>query len=136
MADRFSLPKPKASARLAAPQAIPTSSQDLKPKISLENLSVAYCLKVCTVDEKAAFASRLYEMSRLTWQQIAQADRHGQGTETIKRASIKVPIPACITEDVSIIAFRCFGKAPMVGYRAHDTFYVVWIDRDFTLYAH
>lgn len=76
-------------------------------------------------------------MSQLTWQQISNSGRHGQGSETIARTSIKsATIPACITEDVKILAFRCIGLAPMVGYRVDEVFYVVWIDRAFGLYEH
>lgn len=102
----------------------------------MEYLAKEHCLSACTAEEKAAFADRLHELSQLNWQQIAQAPRHGQGSETISRKAIKSPIPAVITEDVTIIAFRCIGKAPMVGFKAHDTFYVVWIDRAFSLYEH
>lgn len=129
-------PKNSGGARLKAPEALTNSSHHLHPKFSLEHLVRTYCLSACTTDEKAAFADKLHELSQLTWQQIAQAPRHGQGSETINRGGIKPTIPPCITEEVTILAFRCIGKAPMVGYRSHDTFYVIWIDRDFSLYDH
>lgn len=54
-------------------------------------------------DEKAALADRLHELSQLTWQQIQQAPRHGQGSETIARTSMKVVVPPAITEDTPIL---------------------------------
>jgi hypothetical protein len=136
MAGQIKKPKGGGSKRLLAPEPTSKSSHHMRPRFSLENLSKSHCLSSCEVPEKAAFADRLHEMSQLTWQQIAQADRHGQGSETIDRDAIKASIPSCITEDVTIIAFRCIGMAPMVGYKVHDTFYVVWIDRQYNLYPH
>lgn len=112
------------------------SPQLMRPKFSLEYLRKGFCILDCTTEQKAAFADRLREMSQLTWQQIQNSPRHGQGCEIIDRASIRVPIPENITDDVKIIAFRCIGKAPMVGYRADEVFFVVWIDMNFSLYNH
>lgn len=112
------------------------ASHHLYPKFSLEHLTDADCLSKCNRAEKAQFADRLRELSQLTWQQIGQAPRHGQGYETLARTAIRAGIPSCITDDLKLLAFRCIGKAPMVGFKVHDTFYVVWIDRDFSLYEH
>ncbi|EML0361258.1 hypothetical protein RI835_000583 [Providencia rettgeri] len=62
--------------------------------------------------------------------------RHGLGFEKIKSSSIKASIPKHITDDVDLIAFRFFGMSPMVGYRNESTFFIVWLDRSFTLYDH
>ena len=134
---RIKAPPGNKGTRIQPSNAGGTSSLHLKPKFSLQNLAKSHCLSACTKDEKAAFIDRLHEMSQLTWQDIASSNRHGQGSETIARDAIKgSTIPACITEDVRIIAFRCIGKAPMVGYKVDEVFYVVWIDRAFNLYKH
>ena len=63
--------------------------------------------------------------------------RHGQGWEIIRRESIKGDSVPDISEDAHLIAFRCMGKAPVVGYRSADgVFNILWIDRDFDLYDH
>jgi hypothetical protein len=109
----------------------------MRPKFSLEHLRKSHCISNCTKDEKAALADRLHELSQLTWQQIAQCSRKGQGSEIIARSSIgEDSIPACITEDSNIIAFRFFGNAPMVGFRDAEVFFIVWLDRAFDLYDH
>lgn len=113
-----------------------SSTLQLRPKFSLEYLDRDFCLSCCTKDQKAALADRLHELSQLTWQQIMQADRHKQGCETIDRNAIKASIPACITEDVKILAFRFSGLAPMVGFRRNEVFFIVWLDRGFSLYNH
>lgn len=82
-------------------------------------------------------ADRLHELSQLTWQQITEASRKRQGSEIISRSAIgEDKIPAVITPDVNILAFRFCGNAPMVGFRVAETFHVVWLDRVFDLYDH
>lgn len=90
----------------------------------------------CQTDEKAALADRLHEMSQLTWEQLRQAPKHGQGYEKISRDAIRPSVPAQVTPDVNLIAFRFCGKAPVVGYRNRRIFHVLWLDRAFTLYNH
>jgi hypothetical protein len=47
------------------------------------------------------------------------------------------PTGSHLTEDVQrLIAFRFAGNRPMVGYRVQAIFYLLWLDRDFTLYDH
>ena len=109
----------------------------LPPKFCLRHMRKGYSVADCEQDERAAFASRLFELSQLTWNQIFSAGRHGQGFEKISQESIRDQIPIEITEDVKLVAFRCVGKAPMVGYRTSDgVLSIVWIDREFELYSH
>lgn len=113
------------------------SPQTLPPKFSLRYLSQReHSLRNCQRDEKAAFADTLDKLSRLTWNRIASSNRHANGYEKIPRAQIKASIPQHITDEVNLLAFRFFGRRPMVGYRDGTTFYVLWLDRDFTLYSH
>ena len=79
---------------------------------------------------------KLRRLSSLSWKDIRQHDRHGLGTETLSRDSIQAAIPSFVTEDVRLLAFRAYGKVPMVGYRSGRIFHVIWIDREFKLYQH
>jgi len=109
----------------------------MRPKFSFEHLRRSHCLSNCEKDEKAALADRLHEMSQLTWQQIAQSHKKGQGYEILSRDTITGDaIPDFITEDTNIISFRFCSKAPMVGFRDAEVFYLVWLDRAFNLYDH
>ena len=121
---------------LRSPYRQEISPESLPPYFSLRYLSGDYCLSLCTRDEKAAFADTLHRLSKLTWAQIKSSPRHGLGCEKIERYEIRTGIPSHITEDVNIIAFRFSGLKPMVGYRDRATFYVLWLDRDSTLYDH
>ncbi len=64
------------------------------------------------------------------------APRHGLGYERIEKNAIKCGIPSVVPDDTDLIAFRFAGNAPMVGYRKERTFFILWLDRDFTLYDH
>ena len=107
-----------------------------RPAFCLRHIVPAYCLTRCSQEQKAAFAQRLYELSRMTWLELRNAGKKG-GSEVLPQFRIKSkPLPPCITPDDALIAFRFWGKAPMVGFRDGRTFHIVWLDIDFTLYDH
>ncbi len=95
-----------------------------------------YCLSHCDDGEKAAFADTLHKLSKLTWAEIKHAHKHGCGSEIIPRESLNAGLPPHVTDEVNVLAFRFKGKAAMVGYRDDRVFYVLFLDRDFTLYRH
>jgi hypothetical protein len=117
-------------------QARDTSPEQQKPIFSLHYLSRDFCLSACTKDEKAAFSDTLRKLSQITWNEISSSPRHGTGYERIRRDALRSSIPPHLQDDVNFIAFRFFGRAPMVGYRDENIFHVVWIDRTFSLYDH
>ncbi|MEO0350602.1 MAG: hypothetical protein AAF282_11210 [Cyanobacteria bacterium P01_A01_bin.15] len=125
------------STRIAPPtfkNDVPAEQQP--PVFSLEYLQQDYCVTACQIEDQAKFALRLRKLGQLTWSQIQSASRHGLGYEKINRGAIRASIPRHITEDVSFIAFRFSALKPMVGYRSGRVFYVIWLDKDFTLYDH
>ncbi|NEP40400.1 MAG: hypothetical protein F6K35_14640 [Okeania sp. SIO2H7] len=122
--------------RITEAKAEEISPEQQPPMFSLRYLNRDYNLSQCTKDEKAAFADKIAQLSQLTWSQIQSQPRHGLGYEKIDKNVIRSSIPNHITNDVNLIAFRFCGKAPMVGYRDRAVFYIIWLDRDFTLYSH
>ena len=128
---------PDSGKRLASPA--PAFDPDvLPPKFCLRGMRSGYSVEDCAKDERAAFASRLYELSRSSWKELRQMPRHGQGWERLPHHAIQGDkVPAEITADVDLIAFRFCGMAPMVGYRSKDGVYnIIWLDRAFKLYKH
>ena len=73
-------------------------------------------------------------LTQMTWAEIKVSPRHQYGTEVIKELQDKLPCDARAGSPA--IAIRFCDKAPMVGFREDDTFYVVWFDRAFKLYKH
>ena len=107
---------------------------DLRPVFSLRYMREKYSLEKCTSEQKKAFGCRVVELFQLKWSQIIMAPRHGFGCEKISPQSIKGDsIPPCIDPDITLLAIRFSGKAPMIGYREKDIFHILWFDLNFTL---
>lgn len=124
--------KPRASDLTA------TSYDGLTPVFCLRHLADGWSVSDCERDDRAAFAVTIEKLSKLTWQQIKGAPRHGVGAEKIASHSIKAPIPGSVTEDVQFLAFRFNGKKSMVGFRSggSNVFHIIWLDPRFKLYDH
>jgi len=122
---------------VALPKTIALNPDRQKPLFSFEFMQPSYDVESCTKDERAALAMKLYKLSQLTWEDIKKADRHGLGFEKISQDAIRAALPAVVlSKEIDLIAFRFCGKAPMVGIRRDRTFYIIWLDRKFTLYKH
>ena len=65
------------------------STDVLTPIFCLRHVVEGWGVRDCTRDDQAAFALTVERLSRLTWQQIRNAPRHGAGTEKIFRQSLK-----------------------------------------------
>jgi hypothetical protein len=135
---RLRRPPPTQGPRLRIADKADEPPDQQPPLFSLRYLDRrTYSLAACQQREKAAFADTLDRLSQLPWRELRLSPRHGLGYEQIPRHAIRAPIPAHVTEDVQrFIAFRFFGQAPMVGYRVQAIFYLLWLDRTFTLYDH
>lgn len=131
----FKVPEQHRAPKVAV-EAEAVSTDGEPPSFSLANLQPGYCVTNCSEEQKAAFVMRLRQLSRLKWSEIKGSHRHGLGAEKIARSSFLVSIPDIITEDAAILSFRCFGLAPMIGYRKGHTLFLVWIDPGFKAYKH
>lgn len=96
----------------------------------------SHSVDCCQQDELASLAKKLYKLSSMTWKEIREDDKHGLGSEKISQKAIKVQIPSIVTPDVSLLALRFYKKAPMVGFRKDNIFYIIWLDREFKIYDH
>lgn len=112
-----------------------STNQDT-PWFCFNKLQNGHCISDCDQEQQAAVAETLRRLSQLTWNDINQAPRHGMGYEKIAQTAIKAAIPPAITEDVQLLAFRCHGLSPMIGYRFDRVFHLVWIDKSFDVYDH
>ena len=124
------------SGKFRTKQSAEKSPDQLPPSFSLQYLSSEFCVSCCEQQEKAHFADTLRKLSQFTWAELKQKNRHKLGFEKISRSSIKVGIPQHVQEDVTFIAFRFDGMKPMVGYRSGHIFYILWLDRNFSVYDH
>jgi len=129
--------KAQGGAYLQGRVALPVNADTLPPAFCLHHLQKNHGLDDCTDEEKAALIDTMYRLGQQTWLQLrANFKKHGLGGETINRGSIKAAHPPSVSADVTYLAYRFYGQAPMVGYRDGHVFYILWLDRDFTLYNH
>jgi hypothetical protein len=119
------------------PHDAPHVNWDQRPPVfSFQHLVRDHGVDGCDQEQKAQVLEALHRRGQLTWAQLKQAHRHGLGAEPIARNSMRVGVPACVTPDTPILAFRCIGIAPMIGFREEDRFHILWIDRAFACYRH
>ena len=86
---------------------------------------------------KIALIDTMFRLSQLNWAALRNSQYHGLGYEIIKRAELKFKLPSDVPIDKNIIAFRFFGKAPMIGYRDNSgVFYIIAFDSKFLAYNH
>ena len=109
-----------------------------KPVFSFFNMKNGnYHIDTCNEEQKASLALKLSKIGQLTWQELKTSYKHGLGYEFIDQGSIKGDNIINLTDDVKLIAFRFWKKAPMVGYRcSNGAFHILWLDKDFSLYNH
>jgi hypothetical protein len=113
-----------------------TSESQEYPVFCLRFLQQSYSVRDCQDDDRIAFANKLEILSKMRWQEIYQAPRHGLGSEKIAQESIKVSLPIFLTQETNLIALRFSGRKPMVGFREGHIFRILWLDHDFSLYDH
>lgn len=127
---------PTLSGRLK-PHDAPSINYDAKPPVfSLQYLTQSHGIDNCSEAQKASILDALHKRGKMTWTQLRMAPRHGLGSETIALTALKVSLPPCVTPDTTILAFRCIGTAPMLGFRDQDRFHIIWIDKSYDCYDH
>ena len=127
--------QPKTS-KIPTPTISEQNNDDKPPIFSLEYMVAGYSVADCNHEQKAAFASALWERSKMTWREIRTSNRHGLGSEVINRGSIQPAIPASVPEDVRFLSLRFHGMAPMIGFREGRVLHIVWLDHNYTVYSH
>ena len=129
-------PSKNKSARLKDPPE-PTKKSDKEHlTVSLRYLRPSHCISLCDAGEITSFVDKLRILTAKSWMELTMLPRHGLGYEKIARSALNVAVPAHVTDDVSIIAFRFAGLKPMVGYKDGETFHILWFDRAFDVYPH
>jgi hypothetical protein len=130
-------PQPKQGQHIKSPSTSDIISESHEyPVFCLRFLQQNYGIRDCQDEDRIAFASKLEILSKMRWQEIYQAPRHGLGSEKIAQESIKVSLPNFLTQETNLIALRFSGRKPMVGFREGNIFRILWLDHDFSLYDH
>jgi len=126
-------PQDRVGGRIA-PREIPGGSyQDEPPKFSLRYIQPDYCITKCEQADQLQFVQAMLKRKEMPWKMLITLPHEKLGCEVIR--SLNIRSPEC-AKDKSIIAFRFSGKKAMIGFRERDVFYILWFDRDFSVYAH
>lgn len=107
------------------------------PIFCFRYLQADHDFEKCEADEKRQFLEQMMRLSKMTWEEINLAPRHGLGSEKISMASIKPKCPDFITDDVNyLLALRFDGKKPFLVHRDRFIAHVIFIDNKFSVYNH
>jgi hypothetical protein len=127
--------KPTTGATISVPEKVSTPITQQRITFSIECCAGKCCYRMISeIREKADFASRLHELSQLTWGDIKQTSRKGLGYETLDHITLtsrKMP------EGARKIGFIYHDNHRMIGYRdPSGVFHILWFDYDGKQYAH
>ncbi|MCU0432711.1 MAG: hypothetical protein MUC87_04590 [Bacteroidia bacterium] len=107
------------------------------PVFSFKYLHPNYNVEQCEGDDKQALIQRMAMIGRINWNELQLAPRHGIGCEKISKDSIRPGIPAGVPEHIDFfLAFRYNGKKAIIGWRDTFVFHLLYVDRNFSVYAH
>lgn len=135
--DRGRRPKAAGDGSPVRPPTTPDDHSTGHPKFCLRFLQRGFDVENLDRDQRAEFAVTLQQRASMTWSQLHQAARHGQGYELIPRQRLRAPVPAVFADRDKFHVFRYSGRLPMAGVRANDVFHIVWIEARFNeLYDH
>lgn len=136
MSNKGGRPKKKKSAGIKDPSPAITGTRE-QPRFCLTYLSEDYCVERLEQKGQARFARALRSRSKMTWNQITFADRHGLGSETLPAKDIKPALPPRFRDSEKVLVLRYDDRLPMVGVRVGDTFHVLFIEKKYgDLYDH
>jgi hypothetical protein len=110
------------------------SFKDEPPKFSLRYVQPDYCITRCETNDQLNFIDAMLKRKDHAWKHLESAPHQGLGCEVIKQG-LKVRVPDC-AKGKAILSFRFSGKKAMVGFRERDVFYILWFDREYSVYAH
>lgn len=112
---RFKAKKQAAKGVVRAPEDRTPNPEMQTPKFCLALMRGEGCVSQCNQEQQAKFAETLRKLSGLNWYQIKQAPRQGLGFEILPRDALKsAAVPATISDEVNIIAFRYWQKCRML----------------------
>ena len=117
--------------KLVVNEGLSTNSQ--KVVFSFENFGEKSHGLECNPEEFKNLVRHLKILSKMTWQQVQESDRHKLGSEEINVSEIRESVP---TSKDKVLSFRYSGMKPFIGERKNQVLDVYYIDPSFDLYDH
>jgi hypothetical protein len=119
--------------------------QSARPWFSFRHICQKdFCVKKCSIEKFKSYADKLRILSELDWKTIESSPSETNGFELIPVRNIKGSLPDRFSAHENVWVFRFGGpgrvasktSGRIAGIRDKDRFFVLFIDRDFTLYDH
>jgi hypothetical protein len=102
------------------------------PVFCFRDIQSSYCITNCSNDERAQLVITLYNISKLTWNQVYGTHSKGMGCERIPYYRINAEIPKYISKDTTFLSFRFTQANRFVGYRDGNVFILLWIGEPYS----
>lgn len=103
-----------------------------------------YCVKKCSIEKMKSYSDKLRILSDLDWKSIESSPKETNGFELIPVRNIRGVLPEKFSRCDNVWVFRFGGggrvasktSGRIAGIRENERFFVLFVDRDFTLYDH
>jgi len=73
---------------------------------------------------------KLRDMSKRPWAEI----RRNKGFIIVDQRTFSTKLPDHLSEDLTIYEFRVSQRARVFGHRIHNSFHIIWFDRNHEVY--
>lgn len=125
---------PKASDQEVAQRSVPKDDGHLL--LSLRHIQPRFSVEEMSERQRSDFLVKWAKRCGFTWAELQRHQKHGLGFEMLPRKHFRPQVPESLEED-SYMVFRHGGNLPFAGFKAGDTFYVLWIEVKYgDLYKH
>lgn len=125
---------PKATNREVPIRSVPEDDGHLL--LSFRHVQPRFGVEEMSERQRSQFMIKWAKRCGFTWKDLQQHPKHALGFEMLPRPQFKPNPPESLEED-SYMVFRHEGNLPFAGFKAGDTFYVLWIETKFgDLYDH
>ena len=127
-------PPRRAGQKTVPERSLPTD--DGYPMLSLRHLCRGFGVEEMTQNQRSEFLLKWAKRSAFTWRDLNLHRTHALGYEMLPSEQIKPCAPEALEQDRYMV-FRHEGNYPFAGFKAGDTFYVLWVETQFgDLYDH
>lgn len=104
--------------------------------LSFRYLQPRFGVDEMTESQRSEFLVKWVKRCAFTWKELRNHPKHGLGFEMLPHRQFKPDPPESLEEDAYMV-FRHAGNLPFAGFKAGDTFYVLWIETTYgDLYNH
>lgn len=117
-------------------QATPEPKDDGYLLLSFRHLQPRFGVEEMSERQRSEFMVKWAKRCSFTWTELQTHRKHALGFEMLPRKQFRPNPPESLEED-SYMVFRHDGNMPFAGFKAGDTYYVLWIEARYgDLYPH